>query len=84
MVKDTFTVSDKIHAIYHILAKQEKVYFSDLFRGATAKGEVIAIFLAILELMKMREVLAVQKDFFGEIEVIRNPEVVKLSQAASK
>lgn len=77
VVKNEFTVSDKIHTIYHMLAKEPKIYFSKLFSEAKSKNEVIVIFLAILELMKAREVLAVQKDLYGEIEVIRNPELVK-------
>ena len=44
------------------------------------KDEVIATFLAILELIKMREIFVAQKDFFSEIEIIRNPEVVKKSE----
>ena len=79
VVKNEFTVSDKIHAIYHMLAKEPRLYFSRLFSEARTKTEVIVTFLAILELMKAREVLAVQQEAFGEIEVIRNPEPVKAS-----
>ena len=79
VIRNEFTVSDKIHDIYHLLAKSPRIYFSSLFREAKNKEEVITIFLAILELMKMREVIVVQKDFFGEIEVIRNPELVRSS-----
>ncbi len=77
VIRNEFTVSDKIHQIYHILAKQPKIFFSSLFRNARNKDEVIVIFLAVLELMKLREVLIVQKEVFGEIEIIRNSEVVK-------
>ncbi|RKY43255.1 MAG: hypothetical protein DRP85_00235 [Candidatus Makaraimicrobium thalassicum] len=77
VIKNEFTVSDKIHEIYHVLAKQPKIYFLSLFEGAGSKDEMIATFLAILELIKMREVFVAQKDFFGEIEIIRNPELVK-------
>ena len=77
VVKNKYTVSDKIHSIYHLLAEKSKLYFSSLFKEAGSKDEVIVIFLAILELMKLREIIIAQKDFFGEIEIIRNPEVVK-------
>ncbi len=77
VLKNEFTVSDKIHAIYHMLTKEPRILFSTLFREAKTKNEVIVTFLAILELMKAREVLAVQQEAFGEIEVIRNPELVK-------
>ncbi|MBU0570977.1 MAG: segregation/condensation protein A [Candidatus Omnitrophica bacterium] len=77
VIKDKVTVADKIHAIYHILAEQEKVFFSALFTGAADKDEVIATFLAVLELIKMREVIVLQKGSFGEIEILRNPELAK-------
>ncbi|MFC1548794.1 segregation and condensation protein A [Candidatus Omnitrophota bacterium] len=77
VIKNAFTVSDKIHEIYHMLAKEPKIYFSSLFAKAESKDEIIAIFLATLELIKMREIFVVQKDPFEEIEIIRNPELVK-------
>jgi segregation and condensation protein A len=77
IIKNKFSVSDKIHEIYHILAKQPRIYFSSLFQNANDKDELIVIFLAILELVKMREILTVQKGFFEEIEIMRNPELVK-------
>jgi len=80
LIKNEFTVSDKIHAIYHLLVKQAKMYFSSLFRNAGSKDEVIVIFLAILELMKMKEIAVVQKGFFEEIEIVRNQELVKNSE----
>jgi segregation and condensation protein A len=77
VIKNAFTVSDKIHEIYHILAKQSRAYFSELFSKAGSKDEVVVIFLAILELIKMREIFVVQKESFGDIEIIRNPELIK-------
>ncbi|MGB2600586.1 MAG: segregation/condensation protein A [Candidatus Omnitrophota bacterium] len=77
VIKNEFTVSDKIHEIYHILAKEPKMYFSSLFDKAEGKDEVIVIFLAILELIKMREVFVAQTGPFEDIEILRNPELVK-------
>ena len=77
VVKDRITVADKIHAIYHILTGREKVFFTELFRTAENKDEVIATFLAILELIKMMEIVVFQKGAFGEIEISKNPKLVK-------
>jgi segregation and condensation protein A len=79
-VKDKFTVRDKIHAIYHVLANEPKAHFTSLFKDARNKDEVIVTFLAILELIKLREIMVVQSEFFGEIEIIRNPALVKGEQ----
>jgi len=77
VVKDEFTVTEKIHDIYHLLVERPVLYFTELFRRATSKGEVITIFLALLELIKSKEVLARQSAPFGEIEIVRNDESIK-------
>ncbi len=79
VVKNKHTVSDKVHYIYHVLAENREVLFTDLFKGSVNKDEVIVTFLAVLELMKMREVLIFQDEPFGDIKIKRNPEVIKVS-----
>ena len=39
----------------------------------------VTIFLAILELIRLNEIIVTQHDAFSEIEIKRNPNVVKLS-----
>ena len=72
VIKDEFTVSDKIHDILHALVAKPAILFHDLFKGVKNKGEIVAIFLALLELVKLKEVLVKQSGPFKEIEVIRN------------
>lgn len=72
VVKDEFTVQDKIHEILHLLLIRNSVQISELFAKAGHKIEIIVIFLAILELIRVKEILACQKEYFGEIEVSRN------------
>lgn len=79
VIKSEFSVSDKIHLIYHLLAEAGHILFSALFRKAKNKDEAIATFLAVLELMKLREIVIVQKSHFDEIEIMRNPEVANNS-----
>jgi chromatin segregation and condensation protein Rec8/ScpA/Scc1 (kleisin family) len=38
---------------------------------------MVTIFLALLELIKIHSILAVQKELFGEIQIMRNPKSVK-------
>ena len=77
LVKDEFTVSEKIHDIFHMLVNEPKVYFSKLFSQAKSKLEIVVTFLAVLELIRLKEVVVVQRDRFGEIEIIRNTGTVK-------
>lgn len=72
VIKDEFTVEEKVHAILHLLLIEPAVKISDLFGKCKHKIEIIVTFLAILELIRMKEIAARQKDLFGEIEVVRN------------
>ncbi len=76
VVRDKFTVADKMHVIYHILAQHEKIKFTELFKDSENKDEVIATFLAVLELIKIREIVIVQQGAFADIDVIRSPKQV--------
>ncbi len=69
---DEYTVADKIHEITHHLVREVRIYFSVLFKNARSKNEVIACFLAILELVRLKEVVVRQKATFEEIEIQRN------------
>ena len=77
VVKDEFTVSEKIHDVLHMVVDKKKVLFTDLFRAAKTKFEIITIFLALLELIKIKEVIVIQAAPFGEIDIMKNVEAVK-------
>lgn len=74
VIKDEFTIEEKVHEILHLLLVSPSVSISALFGKAKNKMEIIVIFLAILELMRLKEIVARQKDLFGEIEITRNKE----------
>jgi len=77
VVKDEFTVGEKIHDIFHMLVNQPRIVFSKLFKEAKSKLEIIATFLAVLELIRLKEIVVVQQEAFSEIELIRNPDTVR-------
>ena len=77
VIKDEFTVEQKVHDILHILVQKPTLSISDLFNSAKSKLEIIATFLAILELIRLKEIVIVQKEIFGEIRIIRNTENMK-------
>jgi len=74
VIKDEFTVEEKVHDILHLLLVTESVTLSSLFGKAKNKLEIIVVFLAILELIRMKEILALQKGLFEEIQISRNKE----------
>lgn len=77
--EDKFTVSEKIEELIKLSDEHPVVRFSDVFARATSKTEIICTFLALLELIRMKRLLCVQDDAFGEIEIRRNLSAVTLS-----
>lgn len=71
--EDKWTVSEKIESLLKIITERENVKFSDLFAQATSRTEVVVTFLAMLELIRLRQLVAVQAEAFGEIAILRAP-----------
>lgn len=84
IIKDEFTVAEKVHEIFHLLVQESVIYFSQLFRKAKHKIEAITIFLALLELIRLKEVVIRQSALFGDIEVRRNSNHMALSNLTQK
>jgi segregation and condensation protein A len=64
-----FTVSDKIEIILHQVAGGVRLRFSDLFGTIASRVEIVVTFLALLELIRLKQVRATQANPFGEIEI---------------
>lgn len=67
--EDQFTVSDKIDAILRRVADGARLRFSELFEAMVSRVEVVVTFLALLELIRLKQVRAIQTDPLGEIEI---------------
>ncbi|MFA5008331.1 MAG: segregation/condensation protein A [Candidatus Omnitrophota bacterium] len=76
IIKDEFTVEQKIHDLLHLFLAKETVSLDELFSSAKSKLEVVVIFLAILELIRLREIVAVQKLLFGQILIARRQNIL--------
>jgi segregation and condensation protein A len=76
VTKEEFTVEQKIHDILHTLLKESRLLLTDIFAQAKSKVEMIVSFMAILELIRMKEIVVAQKRLFSDIEVLRNRENV--------
>jgi segregation and condensation protein A len=84
IVKEEFTVEQKIHDLLHTLIDQPTILLRDIFARSRTKIEVIVTFLAILELIRLKEIKIMQQTIFGEIEVLRNKENIIPSDQASQ
>lgn len=66
---DHFSVSDKIDVILRRVAEGGRVRFSALFGEIVSRVEIVVTFLALLELIRLKQIRAIQSDQFGEIEI---------------
>ncbi len=69
--EERFTVSDKIELVMKLLSSGVPLQFSELFSGVASRTEIVVTFLALLELIRLKQVCAVQNEVFGEIELRR-------------
>jgi len=72
IVIDEFTVEEKIGYILDILKEKTQTYFTNLFANMKNKIEVVCTFLALLELIRIKEAVVRQPKLFGPILVIKS------------
>ena len=72
IVKDRFTVAEKIVSIRGYAREHKRFPFEDLFAADMTKSEMINVFLALLELLKLQNVRVEQTGIFQQINVISN------------
>ena len=73
--EDKWSVSEKIELLMRRINERAQFRFSELFEGVTSRAEVVVTFLALLELIRLKQLTAVQDEAFGEIH-LRRPELV--------
>ncbi len=71
IVRDPFTVDEKIAYIRTTLDGAGHTKFSELFDDYPTVNEVTTTFQALLELMKMQYLTAKQEEIFGEITLLK-------------
>jgi len=69
--EDKWSVSEKIDLLRRQISSRPVLKFSELFEGATSRTEVVVTFLAMLELIRLRVLVALQSEQFGDIELGR-------------
>lgn len=66
------SVEEKAEEISEVLLLEPRLTFRELTAAATGRDEVVAVFLAILELYKQGKINIIQAATFGEIEITTN------------
>ncbi len=72
IVFDEILVSDRIEYITELLKENESIIFTEIFSVKPSKAEIIASFLAVLEMSKTCMIRVQQHRVFGDIRILRN------------
>lgn len=73
--RDVVTIEDKTKHILELLEQRNKIQFQDMFLASSSKLDVITSFLALLELIKLNNVVAKQNNIYSNIIIqLKNEE----------
>jgi segregation and condensation protein A len=75
IIKDEFTIEQKLHDILHLVVERERISLEEIFGLAKSKSEIIVTFLAILELIRLREIVAIQQELFAPILIVKRESI---------
>ena len=68
--RDRISLLDRIHWVLGKLKETRRSTFTGLFGACFSRSEMIVTFLALLELIRLQVVGALQRERFGEIELV--------------
>src|SRR5262249_38153576 len=68
LFEENWTVSQKIDFLAGPIRERSRLRFSELFEAAASRVEVIVTFLAVLELIRLKQLRIEQPEPFAEIE----------------
>ena len=69
--EDRFTVSDKIQFIQEHIAERNRIVFEELFVEGASRTEIVVTFLAVLELIRLKQIGVAQESPFSPIELVK-------------
>ncbi|MBU1692797.1 MAG: segregation/condensation protein A [Verrucomicrobia bacterium] len=68
---ERFTVAEKMEHIVRRLQAEARIEFGSLFEHLASRHEIVCIFLALLELIRLRQLVARQESSFGPIMLMQ-------------
>ena len=82
--EDKWTVSEKIEFVLATISARGAVKFSELFATAANRSEVVCTFLALLELIRLKQLMCLQTGAFEEIEIRRAEAIVPAAESPAE
>ncbi len=74
IMADRFTVEEMVDRFITRMTREERVCLRTVFSEMQSRSEIVTAFLAILELIKLKQVRALQDGVFGDIILERHEE----------
>jgi segregation and condensation protein A len=79
--EDKWTVSEKMEFVLSTITSRGSVKFSELFATAANRSEVVCTFLALLELIRLKQLQCLQPEPFAEIEIQRQEVIQPVAES---
>ncbi|MBU0678551.1 MAG: segregation/condensation protein A [Verrucomicrobia bacterium] len=84
---ERFTVGEKVDVIMEMIREKGQILLTDLFERSASRHEIVCTFLAMLELIRLRQIQVKQKQRFSEILIIGTgespPETMPIAEEVS-
>ena len=71
ILAERYTVADKIDTVLYMVRHGQSVKFTSLFGETASRHEIVCTFLALLELIRLRQISVFQQEHFGDIMISR-------------
>jgi segregation and condensation protein A len=71
ILRDEITIEAKIREILDLLEAKPSLAFEELFSSGGQRIHLIITFLALLELIRLKQIVAMQSETFGNIRIFR-------------
>lgn len=71
VTKAKYNIKDKIDYVKDLMFLYDKISFNKIFEESVSKAEVVVTFLAVLELIKTKEIKVIQNNVFDEIIITK-------------
>ena len=70
VARETVTLQDKLIELRGLLKMQKELYFSFFFQRKLSRRHLVLTFVALLELVRVKEVRLFQKELFDDIRIV--------------
>ena len=71
IIAKAISISEKIRDLQQVIKTQARISFNGMLKKKN-KAETVVNFLAMLELMKQKEIFVEQEDLFSDLNILRN------------